>query len=333
MAWTPSEWNLLFRQLDATRGDNKYFVMVYCGAWQLSDTMRSLKGHGYVDIQVLYWYKFNQNTEGTDNFVYAFELIVIAFRNSRKDVKWYLPKNPLLRHNMIHGPSLRKFHTLSGGKPINKTQKPPYVTYLICKAFLDPGSNILVVGSGSGGDVEGAVAAHMNTFAIEKDKKQFDAVVPIWQSYATSLESVSLDTLFKDVAEGTIGFPAIYQELTPSNVEHLREVAAGLREEARRPQLSQGSKSLTCSGCSEEVEKGMDLHICEECHKENCGTCISKMRQHKDYPGCNVILCNVVCMQAYNESLDGPESALQTPEVSSSVVSTPQSDTSGQSKK
>ena len=107
MAWTPSEWNLLFRQLDATRGDNKYFVMVYCGALQLSDTMRSLMGHGYVDLQVLHWYKFNQNTEGTDNFVYAYELIIIAFRNSRKDVKWYLPKNPLLRHNMIHGPSRR----------------------------------------------------------------------------------------------------------------------------------------------------------------------------------------------------------------------------------
>jgi hypothetical protein len=149
--WSPKELKTLFRQLDASCGDNKYMMIVYCTDDLVGKTKVAMSDHGFSDIMVVNWYKSNQNLEGSKNLVFAFELILIGFRGSKEDVNWYLPANPLMRHNVIQGHSLGKYHCKSGGAPINPCQKPPYLMKHIISAFLDPGSVVVVVGSGAGG--------------------------------------------------------------------------------------------------------------------------------------------------------------------------------------
>jgi hypothetical protein len=193
--WTLEEFMMLFRQLDAQKGGDKYMIMVYCSDVMIGQTVQALEAHGFSKCETNHWYKCNLNTEGR-SLVFAFEHFVVAYRGRRSDFDFKLPTNPLLRHNIMWGPQQRNFHKLSGGKPINPFQKPSYIVNRLLETCLQPGSNVVVIGSGAGGDVEGAVAAGMNVYAFENDPKQYKAVIPIWQKYASDVSASSIKEVF-----------------------------------------------------------------------------------------------------------------------------------------
>lgn len=105
---------------------------MYCNEALLSSTMESLRSYGFQNVDSIAWYKFNQNAEGTNNFVYAFEWLVLGWRGGKAGLPWNLDQNPLRRHNLLYGPTQRQFHKNTRGEIINHYQKPAYLAYNLC---------------------------------------------------------------------------------------------------------------------------------------------------------------------------------------------------------
>ena len=120
-------------------------------------------------------YKPANNQVGTDCFINAAETCVLGWRQGRaKGVTNFPDPNPTLRHNLFLAPNVGTKHVDAEGMAVNTTQKPTLTTYQLGRRFVEPGGNVLVIGSGSGSDVIGFVYAGCNVTAVEKDPKQFD---------------------------------------------------------------------------------------------------------------------------------------------------------------
>ncbi len=185
--WTTDEFKVILKQIDAVSVGDKFFIAIYCGHRISSQTVFWLEEYGYQHVSQIHWYKANQNLEGPQQLIFAFELIIIAWRSGFTGMPFHMERNPMRRHNIIVGPALRVHHKHSNGENINPYQKPAYIAYQLCKVFAQPLDNILIVGFGAGGDVEGASAAGMNVVAIEREKTQFDATLAVWRTHQQQL--------------------------------------------------------------------------------------------------------------------------------------------------
>ena len=92
----------------------------------------------------------------------------------------------------------------SDGGVVNPTQKPSYIASELAKAFLAPGSTVVVVGAGAGGSVEGFISAGMNVVAFENDIRQVEALRQIWTGYE-SAHAEKGDKCFKQKQSGILG--------------------------------------------------------------------------------------------------------------------------------
>ena len=106
-AWTDTEFKIILRQIDAVATNDRFFIAVYCGHMLISPTVTYLVEHGYQQPSVICWYKSNQNVEGLPQLIFAFEWIVIAWRSGFAGMPFQMEANPLRRHNIIVGPTLR----------------------------------------------------------------------------------------------------------------------------------------------------------------------------------------------------------------------------------
>jgi hypothetical protein len=66
--------------------------------------------------------------------------------------------------------------TYADGTVVNQHEKPPGLVQTFIKMHCSPGDNVLVIGAGAGGDVEGVIEARCNCICIEKDDKQYAAL-------------------------------------------------------------------------------------------------------------------------------------------------------------
>ena len=160
----------LFRQIDAATNSSNFWVAMYCNHLILSDTVRELTVHGYQNVSVFVWWKNNFNLESAMHVLFATEFVVMGWRRGTSGMPCHLDPNPTRRHNVFVGSQQRNFHRDSAGNIVNPYQKPAYLAYNMCKAFCEPHDTIVIVGSGAGGDIEGAVAAKMNVVTFEIDQ-------------------------------------------------------------------------------------------------------------------------------------------------------------------
>jgi hypothetical protein len=195
----------LFRQIDAAAKSTNFWVAMYCNHLILSDTVRELSEFGYQNVSVFTWWKHNFNIEGAMHLLFATEYVVMAWRRGTSGMPCHLDANPSKRHNVFVGPQQRHFHRDGNGNLINPYQKPAYLAYNMCMAFCEPHDTVVVVGSGAGGDIEGAVAATMNVVAFETDQRQFQCTEGVWRKYQERLLTHDRKIVFAAVFEGKLG--------------------------------------------------------------------------------------------------------------------------------
>ena len=111
--------------------------------------------------------------------------------------------DPKKRHNYIACKPVSTYARDDDGVVINPCQKPPEIMKWLCSNHLAPGSTVLVIGAGAGGEVIGAVQACCNVVAVEKDKRQFDALQSILVSMVTSSEVAMERTQKANYVEGS----------------------------------------------------------------------------------------------------------------------------------
>ena len=132
-------------------GRDKFFPEICCGHRISSQTVYWLEEYGSQHVTEIHWSKANQNLEGHQQTIFAFELITIAWRGRFTAMPVHMERNPMRRHNIMVGPTLRVHHKHSNGENIDPSQKPADIAYQLCKVFAQPLDNILVVGFGAGG--------------------------------------------------------------------------------------------------------------------------------------------------------------------------------------
>ena len=119
-------------------------------------------------------YKPAQNARVRNAFVNACDLLLIHYRGGlHSSQRNFTSHNPVKRHNWLALPLLRSKTTIGAGEqPINPCEKHPLIAYHLSKRLFPPGMPVLVIGSGSGGEVIGLLRAGFNVVAIDCDAKQ-----------------------------------------------------------------------------------------------------------------------------------------------------------------
>ena len=188
-AFDLQHYRVLFKQMEAITSVNDWIAVIWHTRDNGAVVVAAMTEQGFKHAQEVVWYKFNQNQEGTQNLVNACEHCTVGFKEGRKSVPWFMSSNPSERHNVIVGATQRKLHKRANGSPVNQYQKPPYLARSLAKAWLPPGSTIIVGGVGAGGDVEGLISAGMNVIGFENDSEQTNTISTVWTKYESDFKS------------------------------------------------------------------------------------------------------------------------------------------------
>jgi cyclopropane fatty-acyl-phospholipid synthase-like methyltransferase len=97
----------------------------------------------------------------------------------RGKVHWSDNKNPSDRYNTFYARTLSDSSLLKDchGEKVNVTEKPPELDQQLMALHCVPGDDVLVLGSGTGSDVIGAINCGCNVYGVERDRKQYDAAI------------------------------------------------------------------------------------------------------------------------------------------------------------
>ena len=147
-----------------------------------------LETTGYQHIQMLTWYKFDQQLAGpVFRMTSATEVALVAYwGNVKQDARgmFNMPTNPTSRHNVVLGPGKRVLSKNTLGQATNVHEKPDYLSEYIINWFSNMDAWIMVAGFGAGGDLRGILNASRNVVGIENDPKQYAATTGILRNYA-----------------------------------------------------------------------------------------------------------------------------------------------------
>jgi hypothetical protein len=148
----------------------------YCPAQQTHEVAAALELDGWKDAHEMYFWKSDQNMTGMYQYIWSVDPAMIAYKPTMNKVPWVGEPNPLTRQNLVVSRGMMKKRlTDVQGNPVNKTEKNPMNARVICNRHTKPGDNVLVLGTGAGGDVEGALVSGCSVVGVESDKLQFDA--------------------------------------------------------------------------------------------------------------------------------------------------------------
>jgi hypothetical protein len=173
-------------QVKAVNNQGHCLFFSWCMPNQYAMFESVLMDKGYKTPHSLTWYKYNQNVKGTDRYTFASELGIIGYFPSRAEASsWLMSKNPMDRHNVKIGPTLKCYWKKEGNEePLNLYEKPGWVSGDLAAEHLKPGSVIVIPGAGAGGSLVGLLNRGFNIIAFENDPDQWHGVVSRVQALA-----------------------------------------------------------------------------------------------------------------------------------------------------
>ena len=150
------------------------------------------------------------------------------------------------------------------GEVINDCQKPIELARLLISNHISPGGNVLVLGSGAGGEVLGAVAAGCNVVCVEKDEKQYNGLIA--HLVKTKNAEIAADEKKEQKAIDD-----------DQEEENSQETAASTGTKPSVPEESQGAEDeQVCRECAEVIVPPINYDFC-------CARCVSQPVFH---PNC-----------------------------------------------
>ena len=177
---TVGELKRTYSQFLASTTSEKHVVMYMHKPTDSAIVAEGMSQSNLTQCHNFFWYKTHHQTPTSPNLmVNAVEMGTIGYFPNANNVQNFLSKDPHLRHNFISLPHLTKYATYDGGTKVNASEKPPGLMSWLCKNYAAPGSTVLILGAGAGGDVLGAIEARCNVVAVERDIKQFNQLKSI----------------------------------------------------------------------------------------------------------------------------------------------------------
>ena len=265
----------MFKQLAAI---NKAPESVICLMHHPKDThivLESITSAGYKQASHIYWVKTNHTNAGpTGALTQIVEMGTMAYSPHRGKVHWADNKNPSDRYNTFYSDTVTSLLKDAHGEKVNVTQKPPDVAQQLMALHCVPGDDVLVLGSGTGSDVIGAINNGCNVYGVERDRKQYDASV-------TRIIKLVNEKGISIIEEKKVA------EAVSSNKRQKVDHKAATTEEEFVPATQQDGDSLVnlqCPACNLNFVAGDSTDVCCE-------------------DGCEDFKLHTACLMRTNEKL------------------------------
>lgn len=267
---------------------------------EISQVIASCEAADYRDASMFQTYKPAQNAHAPNNLVNAADMILIHYKGGMKNhIQKNFPngKNPTQRHNFLATPMLYGKDGKSGDDPTNPCEKHPIIAYHLSKILFETGKPVLVIGSGSGGEVVGLLRAGFNVVAVEIDHAQNVALRARLMAEAEVLEDnkKKMELFYqqaqKDYARWQMHLSnAQLDELWPDlkvGKDEKKQLEAREPEPVELPPISgncvicdcdlNGAESEWCPLCFKVARHKLCLVKCPSGEHQFCGdTCVSK---------------------------------------------------------
>ena len=239
-----------------------------CSVWivihKIDDThivKEAMTTRGYTNLQQVYWTKPNQYVAGpVYRLTPVVEVITFGCMPNGAAITWNVSEDPRLRPNIFSCPSVASLAKDSSGNVINVTEKPPELAEFLLGMFCKKGATVLIVGTGAGGCVKGALRAGFNVIGVENDEKQYNQLFSEMNSWVASLKKEKeapkpKPTKAKTTDESSSSSKPIQNE----------SAAAPSITEVYDPAIQAGQ----CFSCDEPAKDGNPLGECNHCHVQN----------------------------------------------------------------
>ena len=178
----------ILKQFNASKRSIECFVFLWHKPDQTLMVVETLKKNGFQECQHIYWHKKDQNSPTPQtSYTSSVEMGSIAFSPNRAKVPFNMSKSARERHNFIDLPSITTYHKDVNGERVNTCQKPSGLMKWLIGNHCPPHSTVLVVGAGSGGEVQGALEAGCNVIAVEQDERQYKLLQKIAMEWSANL--------------------------------------------------------------------------------------------------------------------------------------------------
>jgi hypothetical protein len=275
---TDVELERFFMQLNVVNTSQQTMLALVVHFADAGRVKAAMEAAGYQSVHPFYVYKPSQNVKGTDCFIFAVEMILIGYLGGSRDRGLVFgERNPVGRHNLLFGHNVGSRYQLSGqGEPVNTCQKHPGIAHHLATICARPGSNALVIGSGSGSDVVGCLRAGLNVVAIDKDSKQFQGCKARLLGYIADVEEEKKKEALelaqvqhlKEVARCMAAWTP--EDAAAEEVEALVAIVQPEDAAPQPPVLDPAGKSkdAKCIACGQHV----DLGEAKSCMRDQCTT-------------------------------------------------------------
>jgi hypothetical protein len=163
------------KQFDAinTQGNHVWIVLHKPDDTHIVKT--AMDERNYKNLQHLYWTKPNHYVDGPVNrLTPCVEMITVGFFPNANEIHWNVSNDPRQRPNMLSCPSVLSLAKDTAGNTINVTEKPLELAEWLLGIWCKKGATVLIVGTGAGGCLKGALRAGMNVIGVENDEKQYN---------------------------------------------------------------------------------------------------------------------------------------------------------------
>ena len=255
VALTAGDYDDNCRTIRAISTTGAMTLASYCHWSQLGDLSWAMAQNGFKNIMPHYWYKQGLNVLAGPGYANAVECMLLGTASSTTIPQTYFSKNPLERHNFVAAKALQVKTKDSDGNVINCTEKPPEPVRGIIRNYCHPGSTVLCLCAGAGGELRACIAEGLDCVGVEKDPVQFKHLVSLFTTW--------------DTARGL-------------EIERKAKLAAReTRKEEKANQAEEEDVVEMCGSCGNAMEddKVWDCNKCKQtccltkCFKKDCDTC------------------------------------------------------------
>jgi hypothetical protein len=255
---TASSLSVQSRQFDAINTQTNHVWMVMHKPEDTNIVIEAMIDRSYKNISHFFWHKPNQYVEGPPNrLTPVVEMGTIGCIPDANSIHTNMSSDPRQRPNMVSVPSLTTLTKDTAGNIINPCEKPPGLGEWLFKTFCPKGSTVLIIGTGAGGDLKGAVLAGMNVIGVENDEKQFKQLQSEMNAWVANLAKEKKKEQGKSIKQATD------QSLSPA-------------KGSKKPKDKEGPEPVetvlaetfgACFACDEKEKDGDPLVKCATCDK------------------------------------------------------------------
>ena len=280
------------KQFDAINTKESHVWIVIHKVDDIGIVKEAMTARGYQNLQNVYWIKPDHYVAGPiHRLTPVVEVVTFGCLPNAQGIHWNVSEDPRQRPNVFSCKSVGSLARDSSGNVINVTEKPPELAKHLLGMFCKKGGTVLIVGTGAGGCVKGALEAGLNVIGVENDEKQYNQLYAEMNAWVGKLKKAKEPVVAKqpkakkpseapapkDVLSDAATEPAVFTSVVPAVEEGI------------------------CFSCDQPGTEGNPLLGCAKCYVMNhVNQCMTDVAVEGDEDA--VLVCNGCKLKFYAAS-------------------------------